>query len=81
MKSTDLIDESTEYTKDRPMNNVPANLLGKLARIVVEIEEGTDRLGNHDWIKIRSLVYDEDIQRWLADLERLAYLPVRKAGI
>ncbi len=80
MNSKDLIDEKAEYTKDRPMDNIPANLLGKLARIVVEIEQGTDRLGNHDWVLIRSLIYDVEIQRWLADLERLAYLPIRKVS-
>lgn len=74
-----LIDEKPQYDKSRPCDNLSANLLCKLAHLAVAIEENTDRLGNCDWIRIRALVFDEEVQRWLSDLQRLAYIPIRKA--
>ena len=66
-----------EYDRERPMDNLCPNMLGALAGLCVELEKANRDFTNVNFVKLRSLIYSEDIQNWLIDLERLAYIPTR----
>jgi len=56
-------------------------LAAKVGSLVAHADEGLSRGGhNFDWIALRALIEDEDIQAWLAELRALALVPVKRGG-
>jgi hypothetical protein len=59
------------------MDNLCPNMLGALAGVCIELEKADRTFSNVNLIKLRALLYSEDIQTWLIDLEHLGFIPTR----
>lgn len=56
-----------------------AALLCKLGSIVAHIDEGLDDGGHaFDWTAATALINDQEVQAWLARMDKLALLPRRR---
>lgn len=54
-------------------------LIAKVGSILVHVEEGSEEGGHHyDWVAVRSLLADRDVQEWLDGLRRHAMVPVKR---
>jgi len=52
-------------------------LLTKLGSIIAHVDEGTGEGGHaFDWIAVRSLIADREVQEWLESMRAKALLPV-----
>lgn len=57
-----------------PLTPAPS-LIAKVGSILVHVEEGAGADGHHyDWIAVRSLLADREVQDWLDGLRRHAML-------
>ncbi len=54
-------------------------LLCKLGSIVVHVDEGlSDKGHTFDWMALRALLADDEVQLWLREMDKLALLPKRR---
>lgn len=54
-------------------------LLAKLGSLVVHVDEGTSPTGHPmDWLAVRALIADEEVQRWLGEMRAAHLLPVKR---
>lgn len=59
----------------------PVSLLAKLASIVVHVDEGADSGGHqYDWIALRSLLADGEVQQWVESMTAKGLAPAKRAG-
>lgn len=57
-------------------------LLVKLGSILVHVDEGLSAKGHpFDLEAIKSLMDDPDVRRWLAVMDKAAFLPIRRDGV
>jgi len=57
----------------------PVSLLAKIGSIIVHIEEGAGAGGHDfDWVVVRSLLADREVQDWLGGMRAKALLPVKR---
>lgn len=57
----------------------PIGLLCKLGSIVVHVDEGAGAGGHDfDWVAVRSLIADREVQDWLTGMDAAALLPKRR---
>lgn len=62
-----------------PLNNPSANLLIKLGSAIVHAEEYQSPHGHPlDKISFDTLMRDPQVAEWMADMRRLALLPVKR---
>lgn len=55
----------------------PVQLLAKLGSIVAHVEEGSGAGGHaYDWVTVRSLVADREVQLWLKHMRDLTLIPL-----
>lgn len=92
-KKTKTVPYIQAMAEDRKMNNADAketaaslkpmnpsiSLLIKLGSIVVHADEYTSA-GSHDVDReaIRSGLMDDDVQAWIAEMTKLAFLPLKR---
>lgn len=56
------------------------SLLAKIGSIVVHIDEAAGDGGHHfDWIAIRSLLADQEVQFWIAAMGKRGFVPVKRS--
>lgn len=56
-----------------------AGLLCKIGSIITHVEEGAGENGHQfDWITVRQLMADPEVQAWLAHMGKMAMLPVKR---
>lgn len=59
--------------------NPPVALLAKLASIVVHIDEGAGAGGHqYDWVALRSLLADPEVQAWIESMSAKGLAPKRR---
>ena len=59
--------------------NPPTTVLVALGSLAVHIEEFLSPTGHpHDRIAIESILSQADVREWLAEMERMAFLPVKR---
>ncbi len=57
----------------------PLALLVKLGSIVVHIEEATSTNGHEfDWVALRSLLADREVQQWIESMDKKGFLPKKR---
>ena len=57
----------------------PIAVLAKIGSIIVHLDEGSGNDGHHfDWIALRQLLADRDVQTWLEGMQKLALVPRRR---
>jgi hypothetical protein len=57
----------------------PASLLCKLGSIIVQYEEMTSKHGHgFDKVAMDALIADAEVQDWIAEMQKLAMLPVKR---
>lgn len=57
----------------------PVALLCKLGSIVVHVDEAAGVGGHHfDWVAIRSLLADREVQDWIEAMSRHGLVPVKR---
>ncbi len=58
----------------------PVGLLCKLGSIVVHVEEGAGAGGHDfDWIALRSLLADREVQDWIEAMGKSGLVPVKRS--
>lgn len=54
-------------------------VLCKLGSIIVHVEEGAGQDGHaFDWVAVRQLMADPEVQDWLSGMGKMAMLPVKR---
>lgn len=62
-----------------PLQPTPA-LLAKLGSLLIHLDEGNSRNGHpFDWTAAKVLWDDDEVQAWLADMQKLALIPVKRS--
>lgn len=58
----------------------PIGLLAKLGSIIVHVDEGSGQGGHQfDWVVVRSLIADREVQDWLEGMDAKGFLPKRRS--
>jgi len=59
--------------------NPPVGLLCKLGSIIVHAEEGSgEDSHDFDWVALRTLLADREVQQWLDGMRAKALVPVKR---
>jgi hypothetical protein len=62
-----------------PTLEPPLSLLAKLGSILVHVDEASGASGHDfDWIAVRSLMADSEVQAWLTSMDAMGFLPKKR---